>query len=169
MERYGAPPFAFCLVGMSGDVAKNKVGLEGEAAVDAVEKKSEEPTERAIAGEAALDGEEENEPVENIGEYTDEELRREYRGICKALLKKAKEGNVAAAKLLVYFREQFGNGKTAKQRVGKSLSELLLDELKRRQDEREAAIDAAKAEEQNSKTNEADGEGVKSGGDAERG
>jgi hypothetical protein len=70
---------------------------------------------------------------------------------------------------------KFDDAKVAKHREGKSLSEMLMDELKRRQDEREAAADAAKAEEQvandagNSDAGDGDAgnRGAKSGGEAE--
>jgi hypothetical protein len=151
------------------DVAKKKVGLEGEAAVGAVEKKSEEATEETIEEETALNGAKTSKPVDDIRKYTDKSFRQEYPEICAALMEKAKEGSISHIKMLLEIMVgKYGDPETAKQRVGKSLSELLLDELKRRQDEREAAINAAKAEE-STKANEAEGEGVKSGGDAERG
>ena len=147
---------------MFEDVEKTKVGLEGEAAVDAVETKSEEETEETIQEEAVPGGAQKSKPVDDIRKYTDEAFRQAYPEICAGLMEKAKDGSISHIKMLLEIMVgKYGDPETAKQRAGKSLSELLLDELKRRQDEREAAIDAAKAEEQNTTANEADGEGAK--------
>ena len=111
------------------------------------------------------------EPVEDIREYTDREFREAYPEICKGLLTKAKRGDVAKIRMLLeIIAGKYGDPEKTKQEDGKSLSELLMDELKRRQDEREAATDAAKAEEQIAKdagSNDAGNEGAKSGGEAE--
>lgn len=147
------------------DVGKKKAVLEDEAASGAVEEKKEEA---AIAEAGAPSGveAEKKEPVWCIHEDTDAELRREFPDICSAFIKKAKDGSIPALKLLLEIRAgKYGDAKVAKQQGGKSLSEMLMDELKRRQDEREEAADAAKAEEQ--VANDTGNEGAKSGGEAE--
>ncbi len=83
-------------------------------------------------------------------------------------MEKAKAGGIAETRLLLQIGK-FGDPKVAKRRGAKSLSEMLLDELKRRQDEREAAADGKRAEEQMVATNETGGEGATSDSDAENG
>lgn len=85
-------------------------------------------------------------PVRCIQEHTDREFRREFRGVCTGLIEKAKGGSTAHTRLLLEIGKP-GDRKAAKRRRGRSLSEMLLDELKRRQDEREAAADKARADE----------------------
>lgn len=173
-----APPFCFCLVWMCGDVGKKKAVLEGEGTADAVEEQKEETAEKAVAGKTASSVEEkkENGPVDDIREYTDREFRQAYPEICAGLIAKAKEGDVAKIKMLLEIMVgKYGDPEKAEQQGGKSLSELLMDELKRRQDEREAAADAAKAEEQiangagsnDAGNSDTGNEGAKSGGEAE--
>ncbi len=87
------------------------------------------------------------------------------RGVCKTLIRKAKAGGTAETRLLLQIGKS-GDAKAAKRRGAKSLSEMLLDELKRRQDEREAAAESTKAKEQ---ANEAGSEGATSDSDAENG
>lgn len=86
-------------------------------------------------------------PVPCIQKHTDREFRREFPAVCRGLIKKAKAGSTAHTKLLLEIGKS-GERKAAKRGGRKSLSEMLLDELKRRQDEREAAVDRARAEEQ---------------------
>ncbi len=142
-----------------------KVLLDVEAAAGGLE----EDNEKAAVAEAETPGSvetKENKPVTGIHEHADEVLRREFPDICKALVDKAKEGRIPAVKLLL----EIAKSAKAKQQGGKSLSEMLMDELKRRQDEREAAADAAKAEEQvanDAGNRDAGNEGAKSGGEAE--
>lgn len=107
-------------------------------------------------------------PVPCIHRHTDVEFRREFRAVFKALVKKAKQGGTAETRLLLQIGK-FGDPKAAKRRRGKSLSEMLLDELKRRQDEREAAADSKGTAEQMARTNETGSEGATSDGDAENG
>lgn len=153
---------------MCGDVARTRVVLEGVAAVSAIEGEQGAGAEEAVREEAAQSGAKENKPVDDIRQYTDVEFRKAYPDICAALLEQARGGRISVIRLLLgVITGKYGDVKTLKDRVGKSLSELLLDELKRRQDEREAAMDAASTEGLNTKANEADGEGVKSGRDAE--
>ena len=102
-------------------------------------------------------------PVRCIQQHTDVEFRRQFRGVCKALIKKAKAGGIPETRLLLQIGKS-GDAKAAKRRGAKSLSELLLDELKRRQDEREAAAESTKAKEQ---ANEAGSEGATSDSNAE--
>lgn len=151
-------------------MGKKNAVLEGVGTADAVEEKKEEA---AVADEGTAAGAEkkEKEPVECIDEQAAEILRREFPEIGAALAEKAKKGDIPALKMLLDIRSGKFNGATvAKEQGGKSLSELLMDELKRRQDEREAAADAAKAEEQiadNASNSDTGNEGAKSGGDAE--
>jgi hypothetical protein len=107
-------------------------------------------------------------PVPCIQRHTDVEFRREFPEVFKALVEKAKEGGTAETRLLLQIGK-FGDPKAAKRRRGKSLSEMLLDELKRRQDEREAAVDSKPTAEQMVRTNETGSEGATSDGDAENG
>ena len=178
-------PFVFCLVWTCGDVGEKSAGLEGLGTADAVEDKKEEvavATEEAVAGKTALRVEVKKQgPVEDIHEYTDREFREAYPEICAAMIAKAKEADVAKIKMLLELMAgKWGDPEKAEQQGGKSLSELLMDELKRRQDEREAAADAAKAKEQIAKDagstdagngdaggNDAGNEGAESGGEAE--
>ncbi len=105
-------------------------------------------------------------PVPCIQRHTDVEFRREFPDVFEALMKKAKKGSTAETRLLLQIGK-FGDAKAAKRRGAKSLSEVLMDELRRRQDEREAAADSAKAQGQSTEANQASSEGATSGGDAE--
>lgn len=107
-------------------------------------------------------------PVRCIQRHTDVEFRRAFRGVCKSLIKKARGGGIQETRLLLQIGK-FGDPKIAKRRGAKSLSAMLLDELKRRQDEREAAVDDAKSEERISAVNEASNGGATSGSDVENG
>jgi hypothetical protein len=157
---------------MCGDVGKKKAVPEGEAAADAVEEKKEE----AAVAEAGTPGgveKKQTEPVACIHEHAEVVLRKEFPDICVALVKKAKVGHIPALKVLLEIAKS--GGAKAGEQGGKSLSEMLMDELKRRQDEREAAADAAKATEQvandagnnDAGNGDASNEGAKSGGEAE--
>ncbi len=101
-----------------------------------------------------------------IQRHTDLEFRREFRAVFDGLVEKAKGGGTAQTRLLLQIGK-FGDPKVATRRGAKSLSEMLMDELKRRQDEREAATDKAKAEAQSTEAIEKSGEGATSGGDAD--
>jgi hypothetical protein len=107
-------------------------------------------------------------PVPCIQRHTDMEFRREFPEVFDALVKKAKEGGTAETRLLLQIGK-FGDAKAAKRRGAKSLSAMLMDELRRRQDEREAAADSAKNQGKSTEANEAGSEGATSGGDAENG
>ena len=107
-------------------------------------------------------------PVRCIQRHTNVEFRRAFRGVCKKLIEKAEDGGLQETRLLLQIGK-FGDPKVAKRRGAKSLSEMLLDELKRRQDEREAAADGKGIEEQIVATNETGGEGATSDSDAENG
>jgi hypothetical protein len=98
--------------------------------------------------------------VPNVEKYADREFRREFPDVCEGLLKKAKAGGTAQVRMLMEIGKS-GDAKAAKRRGKKSLSEMLLDELKRRQDEREAAAETAAGEQERSS------KGATSGGDAE--
>lgn len=117
-----------------------------------------EQTTEAGAKEAP---EKKKRPIRNVEEYADREFRREFPEIFDGLCGEAKKGGVSQARLLQQWSTT-GDAKTAKRRGKKSLSELLLDELKRRQDEREAAAKTAADERESSS------KGETSGGDAER-
>jgi hypothetical protein len=99
-------------------------------------------------------------PVPDVEKYADREFRREFPEIFDGLCKKAKKGGVQQARLLQQWSNT-GDAKTAKRRGKKSLSEMLLDELKRRQDAREAAAETVAGEQERSS------KGATSGGDAE--
>jgi hypothetical protein len=101
-------------------------------------------------------------PIKNVEEYADREFRREFPEVCQGLLEKAKAGSTAQIRMLMEIGKS-GDAKAAKRRGKKSLSEMLLDELKRRQDEREAAAKTAAGEQERSS------KGATSGGDAEQG
>jgi hypothetical protein len=105
-------------------------------------------------------------PVPCIQRHTDVEFRREFPKVFEALVEKAKGGGTAETRLLLQIGK-FGDPKAARRRRGKSLSELLMDELKRRQDEREAAADNKRVEEQMARANETGSKGATSDCDAE--
>jgi hypothetical protein len=77
-------------------------------------------------------------PVRCIHRHTDVEFRRAFPKVCGKLIEKAKDGSVQHTQVLLRMGE-FDKAKTKQKRSGPSLSEMLLAELKRRQDEREAA------------------------------
>jgi hypothetical protein len=155
------------------DVAKKKAVQKSEAPDEA---QGEEITEQAAAAlPAAMPKGSEAEkpkkekmkrPVRCIHQHTDVEFRREFREIFDGLAEKAKEGGTAQTRLLLQIGK-FEDAKTAKRRGAKSLSAMLLDELKRRQDEREAAADSTKAEVRKTAAKEESSEGATGGSDAE--
>jgi hypothetical protein len=138
---------------------------EGTEKNDAVEQIAErdagtEETAGPAAKKQKAKRQKKKRPVRCIQRHTDVEFRREFPKIFDALVEKAKEGGTAQTRLLLQIGK-FGDAKAAKRRGAKSLSEMLLDELKRRQDEREAAADKEAG------SNEASSEGATSGGDAD--
>jgi hypothetical protein len=147
-------------------VVKKKAAHKSEE-VEAIQitERDKDATEQQAERET---GKKKARPVRCIHRHTDVEFRREFPEVFKALVKKAKEGGTAETRLLLQIGK-FGDPKAAKARRGKSLSEMLLDELKRRQDEREAATDRKRAAEQMAQTNETGSEGATSDGDAENG
>ena len=147
-------------------MVKNKAAHKSEE-VEAIQitERDKDGTEQQAERET---GKKKARPVRCIHRHTDVEFRREFPEVFKALVKKAKEGGTAETRLLLQIGK-FGDPKAAKARRGKSLSEMLLDELKRRQDEREAAADCSRAAEQMTQTNETGSEGATSDGDAENG
>jgi hypothetical protein len=162
-------------------VLKKKAVHKGEAPAEAVQKdpaveKDNEITEQAGEAKAtALSKETESKrpkkskkerPVRCIQRHTDVEFRRAFRGVCKTLIEKAEDGGIQETRLLLQIGK-FGDPKVARRRGAKSLSEILLDELKRRQDEREAAADGKRGEEQVVATNDTGDEGATSDCDAE--
>jgi hypothetical protein len=155
------------------DVTKKKAVQKSEAPDKAQGNELAEQAAEAMS--AAMQKESEAEkpkkekkkrPVRCIQQHTDVEFRREFRGVCKSLIKKAKAGGIQETRLLLQIGK-FGDAKAAKRRGAKSLSEMLLDELKRRQDEREAAADSTKAEERMTAVKEESSEGAASGSDGE--
>jgi hypothetical protein len=160
---------------VDGDVGKKKAvrkseGLERKPAAkknDAVEQRAEKDGDAAeVAGRATKTRKKKRRPVPCIQQHTDVEFRREFPDVFNALMKKAKKGSTAETRLLLQIGK-FGDAKAAKRRGAKSLSEMLMDELRRRQDEREAAADSAKTLGQSTEASEANSEGATSGGDAE--
>jgi hypothetical protein len=160
---------------VDGDVGKKKAvrkseGLERKPAAkknDAVEQSAETDGEGAESVKPATKArKKKRRPVPCIQRHTDVEFRREFPDVFDALMKKAKKGSTAETRLLLQIGK-FGDAKAAKRRGAKSLSEMLMDELRRRQDEREAAADSVKAQEQSTEANEPSSEGATSGGDAE--
>jgi hypothetical protein len=139
---------------------------EAAAKVGAVEQIATRETETRETAGLEAKKEKKERPVRCIHEHTDVEFRREFREVFKALVTKAKAGGTAETRLLLQIGK-FGDPKVAKRRGAKSLSEMLMDELRRRQDEREAAADSAKAQGQSTEANQASSEGATSGGDAE--
>jgi len=80
-------------------------------------------------------------PVRCIHRHADVEFRRAFPKVCKKLIDKAAEdASVAHTRLLLQIGE-FDKPKKKQQQSGPSLSAMLFAELKRRQDEREAALD----------------------------
>jgi hypothetical protein len=157
---------------VDGDVGKKKAvrkseGLERKPAAkknDAVEQRAEKDGDAAEPAKPAKKPRKRR-PVPCIQRHTDVEFRREFPDVFEALMKKAKKGSTAETRLLLQIGK-FGDAKAAKRRGAKSLSEMLMDELRRRQDEREAASDSAKAQGQSTEASEANSEGATSG-DAE--
>jgi hypothetical protein len=170
--RQALHPFLFLSgLDVDWDVAKKKAVSKGE---DSARKQVAVQGNDAAAGTARA-RKKKKKPIRCIQQHTDVEFRREFPEVFDALVNKAKEGGVAETRILLQIG-RFGDPKTAKGRKGKSLSEMLLDELKRRQDEREAATDSTKIEAQiieangtRGEVNQTGSEGAIRGGDAENG
>jgi hypothetical protein len=165
----------FCLsgLGVNWDVAKKKAVQKSEAPDEAQGNELAEQAAEVISAAMPKESgsepekpkkEKKKRPVRCIQQHTDVEFRREFREVCKKLIDKSKDGGIPETRLLLQIGK-FGDAKAAKRRGAKSLSELLLDELKRRQDEREA-VENTKIKEQ---ANEAGSEGATSDSDAENG
>jgi hypothetical protein len=177
-----ASPFYFLPgLGVDWHVTKKKAVQKSEAPDEMAKRKPAETNGNEITGQAVeamatampkeaegLKKEKKKRPVRCIQRYTDVEFRREFRDVCDKLIERSKDGGIQETRLLLQIGK-FGDPKIAKRRGAKSLSAMLLDELKRRQDEREAAADSAKSEEQVSAVNEASNEGATSGSDVENG
>lgn len=150
---------------MIGAVVTKQVGVGSGAAGRARKRAANGRFQRSERGAAKAGAEKAPEkkkrPIKNVEEYADREFRREFPEIFDGLCGEAKKGGATQARLLAQWSKA-GDAKTAKQRGKKSLSEMLLDELKRRQDEREAAAETVAGERERSK-------GATSGGDAEQG
>ena len=97
--------------------------------------------EPARADEAAKESKKKERPVRCIHEHADVELRRAFPQICSKFLDEAgAKGSVPHAKVMLDVAKQ-AKRQTKQQKQEPSLSDLLMAELKRRQDEREAAAD----------------------------
>jgi hypothetical protein len=166
-------PFCFLSgLGVDWDVAKKKAVHKSEAPGEA--QGNETAGQAAEAISVAMPEESKSEkpkkekkkrPIRCIQRHTDVEFRRAFPKVCEKLIEKSETGSIPETRLLLQIGK-FGDAKAAKRRGAKSLSEMLLDELKRRQDEREAAAESTKVKEQ---ANEASSEGATSGNDAEHG
>jgi hypothetical protein len=173
-KRWGAwalHRFFWSGLDVDGDVGKKKAVRRGKTFEGKKAAEKNEAVEKTVAKETAratTETEKKKGPVRCIHRHTDVEFRREFRQVCEKLIEKSKAGGIQETRLLLQIGK-FGDPKVAKRRGVKSLSEMLMDELKRRQDEREAATDEAKAEAQSTEANEASGEGATSGGDADNG
>jgi hypothetical protein len=186
-ERRGGALRRFTLLFLSGlgvdrDVTKKKAVRKSKAPVGvqkepAAAKGNEITGQTADAMASAMPQERESErpkkekqkrPVRCIHQHTDREFRREFRDVFDGLVQKAKGGATAQTRLLLQIGK-FGDAKATKRRGAKSLSEMLLDELKRRQDQREAAADGVKDEERTTAAENTRSEGATSGSDAENG
>jgi hypothetical protein len=152
-------------LGVIGAVVTKQVGVGSRAAGTGPKRAANGRFQRRerVAAEARPQRtpEKKRRPIKDVEEYADREFRREFREVCKGLLEKAKEGSTPQIRMLMQIGKS-GDAKTAKRRGKQSLSEMLLDELKRRQDEREAAAETVAGEQERSK-------GATSGGDAEQG
>jgi hypothetical protein len=171
VERKGvapAAPFLFCRLGMDWDVVKKKaVSRRAEAKGRQATEQDDDGLEHSAVKEAGSE-EKKQRPVRCIQRHTDVEFRRGFPKVFESLMEKAQDGGIQETRLLLQIGK-FGDPKVAKRRGAKSLSEMLLDELKRRQDEREAAADGKRLEEQMVATNDTGGEGATSDSDAKNG
>jgi hypothetical protein len=82
-------------------------------------------------------------PVRDIQRHADIETRRAFPQICEALLVHARKGAMPQTKLLIKIGKLDEKAVPARQRRGKSLSAMLMQELERRKEE--AATEAATA------------------------
>lgn len=82
-------------------------------------------------------------PVRDIQRHADIETRRAFPEICEALLEHARKGAMPQTKLLIKIGKLDEKAVPARQRRGKSLSAMLMQELERRKEE--AAVAAAPA------------------------
>jgi hypothetical protein len=182
--RESASPFSFLPgLGVDWDVTKKKAvhkckGPDESIQTELAATKGNAITEQTAEAEAvaaAIPKEAEvpkkkkkKRPVRCIQRHTDVEFRREFRDVCETLIEKSKAGGIQETRLLLKIGK-FDDVKAAKRLGQKSLSEMLLDELKRRQDEREALADSAKAEERIATARNANSEGATGGSDVENG
>jgi hypothetical protein len=147
-----------------GAVVTKQVGVGSVAAGRARKRAANGRFRRSerVATEARIEKtpEKKKRPIKNVEQYADREFRREFPEIFDGLCGEAKKGSVPQARLLQQWSKT-GDAKAAKRRGKKSLSEMLLDELKRRQDAREAAAETVAGEQERSS------KGATSGGDAE--
>lgn len=175
-QSKGASPFLFLSgLGVNWNVAKKKAVQKCEASDEAQGNEIAEQAAEAISAAMPKESEpkkpkkeKKKRPVRCIQRHTDVEFRRAFPKVCETLIEKSEAGGIPETRLLLQIGK-FGDAKAAKRRGAKSLSEMLLDELKRRQDEREAAADSTKAEAQITAVKNASSEGATSGGDAENG
>lgn len=106
------------------------------------EQASEQASEQG-GGAAARPKQKKERPVRCIHRHADVELRRAFPKVCERFLEKAeKESSVPHMRMVLQIAKS-GDAKGARGgKKGPSLSEMLLTELKRRQDEREAAMNS---------------------------
>jgi hypothetical protein len=81
-------------------------------------------------------------PVPDIQKHADIETRRAFREICEALLRHAREGAIPHTKLLIKIGK-LEEKPSGRKRAGKSLSAILMEELRRTQAE-DGTVEAAR-------------------------
>jgi hypothetical protein len=90
-------------------------------------------TERQAERTAELAGKRQR-PVPDIQKHADIETRRAFREICQGLLRHARKGAIPHTKLLIKIGK-LEEKPTGRKRAGKSLSAILMEELRRTQAE----------------------------------
>jgi hypothetical protein len=117
------PPFAFGGEGMGGGRGKSGVVRERSATGRFLPAKRPASAEEPGAAEM---------PVKDIRRHADEEVRKAFPEICRGLIEKAKGGGMGQTKLLIKISglDEAPVGMKRKRR-GKTLSALLMEELKK--------------------------------------
>lgn len=131
-------------------VATKRVGTGAGVAKKRASRRVKKVEDRTAAARKPDSSESDNEnrrPVRNPARLIDTEFRRDLPLILEALSKESRAGSTAHSRLYFFlWNETSEDAKPKGRRGGKTLSGLLLDELKRRQDTREAAVDAGEPE-----------------------
>ena len=109
-------------------------GLKSKAAAKHGNKKAPAAVETRAA-ESETTKARKKRPIKDPVKHADLEFRREFPEMFEGLCQKAKAGGTAQFRVLWEMAQKYD--RSAKPNGEKSLSSLLLDELKRRQDERE--------------------------------